>query len=101
MAYDIKRSNDAFVILHNASAVCSLAFWFLELQQYLATVLLPGKKFTSENTQHSKVFEMTQFSKAAAVTSVTLHHFVLQEYISAIHYIVVCIYLPHLHMEQG
>lgn len=50
MAYDIKRSNDAFVILHNASAVCSLAFWFLELQQYLARVLLPGEKFTSENT---------------------------------------------------
>lgn len=41
MAYNIKRSNDAFVILHNGSAFCSLAFWFLELQHSLDRGLIP------------------------------------------------------------
>lgn len=51
MAYNIKRSNDAFVILHNGSAFCSLAFWFLELQHSLDRGLIPWEKnVTSETT---------------------------------------------------
>lgn len=99
-AYGIKRTNDAFVILHNASVFCSLAFWFLQPQRFLARVLLPGEKFTSEKTPIvGRVWNDT-ILKCRKQWLLTLHHFILLKSTSAIHYVIVCMYLPHLHTEQ-
>lgn len=87
IVYDIKISNDAFVILQNASAFCSLAFWFLELQHCLDRGLLPWeKKSLLRWYQNSKVFEITGFSNAEGSDFCDTPSFPPTEHSSAIHY---------------